>query len=395
MMLSSEDRTQLEARLERATAVMKWALKSEAAARIEAMIRLARSRPGIPVTPDELDLDPWLLNCENGTIELRTGTLREHRREDFITRFCPVVYEPNASYPRWQQFLREIMDGNQSLIEYLQRAIGYSLTGSVAEQCLFFLNGTGSNGKSTFLGTILEMLGDYGMQSIAELLMVRNNEQHPTERADLFRKQFVATVDVESGKRLAESLVKQLTGGDRIRARRMREDFWQFEPTHKLWLAANHKPLIRGQDHAVWRRIRLIPFTVKIPDDRKDKHLPAKLKAELPGILAWAVQGCLEWQRIGLDEPKAVTDATDNYQAEMDTIGQILSECCTIHRERDYVKTKSGVLLGAFCRWSGDRPTPYWFSARLEEKGFESCRSNDGVYWRGIGLLADADDEHS
>jgi putative DNA primase/helicase len=212
-MLSSQERARLEARLEGATAVLKWALKSESAARIEAMIRLARSRPAIPIHYNQLDADPWLLNCENGTIELKTGVLRAHRCEDLITKLAPLAYDPTAPCPRWRQFVDEIMAGNQALVSYLQRALGYSLTGDVSEQCLFFLHGGGSNGKSTFLATIQMLLGDYAMQAHTEMLMVRSHEHHPTERADLFRKRFVATVEVESGKRLAENLVKQITGG--------------------------------------------------------------------------------------------------------------------------------------------------------------------------------------
>jgi putative DNA primase/helicase len=198
----------------------------------------------------------------------------------------------------------------------------------------------------------------------------------------------VATVEVEQGKRLAESLVKQLTGGDRIRARRMREDFWEFDPTHKIWLAANHKPVIRGQDHAIWRRIRLVPFTVKIADDQKDKTLPDKLKAELPGILAWAVRGCLEWQSLGLAEPDEVQEAVKTYQAEMDTIGAFLRDCCLLKPGRPDVKTQSSVLHGAFCRWSGEPLTQKAFSERLSELGYTKKMGGDGaMYWLGIGLI--------
>jgi putative DNA primase/helicase len=387
--MTDGEQTTLQEKLAKAIAVLKWALKSEAAPRLSAMIALAESEPTIPVLPYQLDADPWLLNCLNGTIELRTGTPRAHRREDLLTKLCPVEYDAQATCPRWIAFLSDVMAGNQALISYLQRAVGYSLTGSVEEQCLFFPHGTGQNGKSTFLGVLQAMLGDYAMQAIPELLIVRGNEQHPTERADLFGKRFVATIEVESGKRLAEALVKQLTGGDRIRARRMREDFWEFEPTNKIWLAANHKPLIRGQDYAIWRRIKLIPFTVKIADEKKDPTLPEKLKGELPGILAWAVRGCQEWQRIGLAEPAEVTQAVHAYQAEMDTIGQFLRDCCVLRPERADIKTQSSILHEAFCKWSGDyNVSQKAFSERLLELGYTKKEGGDGrMYWLGIGLI--------
>jgi putative DNA primase/helicase len=237
-------------------ALASWAMQSESRGKLEAMIALAQAELPIPLTHERLDTDPWAFNCANGTIDLRTGTLRPHRREDLLMKQSPVPFDPQALCQRWLQFLEEIMTGDKELIDYLQRAVGSSLTADVRDQCLFFLHGSGANGKSVFLLTILSLMADYGMQSIPELLMVRNNEQHPTERADLFGKRFVATVEVESGKALAETLVKQLTGGDLIRARRMREDFWEFPPTHKLWFAANHKPIVRGTDHAIWRRIK-------------------------------------------------------------------------------------------------------------------------------------------
>jgi putative DNA primase/helicase len=388
--MTTQQRAVLEEQLEKATAVLKWALKSESMARIKAMIELAKSEPGIPVLHHQFDANAWLLNCLNGTIELKNGTIREHRREDLITKLCPIVSDADAICPQWMAFLYDVTAGNQALIDYLQRAGGYSLTGSVEEQCVFFLYGMGQNGKSTFLSTIEAMMSSYAMHAMPELLMVRAHEQHPTERADLFRMRFVVTVEAEQGKRLAESFVKQLTGGDKIRARRMREDFWEFEPTHKIWLAGNHKPLIRGQDHAIWRRIRLIPFTVKIPGEKKDTALPDRLKAELPGILAWTTRGCLEWQRIGLAEPDEVIETTKTYQAEMDTIRQFLRDCCVLKPNRSDVRTKSSVLHEAYCKWSSEYSTPHAFAARLLELSYTKKMGGDGcIYWLGIALMVD------
>jgi putative DNA primase/helicase len=215
--------------------------------------------------------------------------------------------------------------------------------------------------------------------------MVKNHKSHPTERADLFGKRFVATIETEEGKRLAEALMKQMTGGDKIRARRMRQDFFEFDPTHKIVLAANHKPQVRGTDLGAWRRIKLVPFTVTIPEEEKDKALPEKLKGELPGVLNWCIQGCLDWQRHGLGEPDEVRQATSKYRAEQDTVQGFLDECCVLHPE---ARVKSSALLEAYHEWSGDRVmTSPAFRERLKERGFESKRGHGGAYfWHGVGL---------
>lgn len=371
--------------------------RSESAARINALIELARDE--VPILPANLDNEPWLLNCLNGTLDLRTGKLREHRREDFITKLCPVTFDPTVDCPTWLKFLTGIFEGRQSLIDYLRRLVGYCLTGHVSEQILPILYGVGANGKSTFLNIVLKMLGtDYAMQGIPDLLMAKRNESHPTERADLFGKRFVSCVETEDGRALAESLVKQLTGGENIRARRMREDFWQFNPTHKLFLCTNHKPRIRGTDHAIWRRIRLIPFSVKFwnPDKgesgpaelRQDKRLPEKLESELPGILAWAVQGCLEWQAHGLGMPDEVNAATAAYQIEQDVLGEWLADCCLTGTS--LYKAKSSDLYADYRRWCeahGEHPiNNRQFGSALSERGFERF-TNNGTWYHGVGLL--------
>jgi putative DNA primase/helicase len=367
------------------------ALKWEDARAITRTLDLARSELGIPALPADLDRDPFLLNVRNGTIDLKTGQLRPHQREDLITKLAPVKYDENANCPRWLGFLDRIMDGNTALIRYVQRVVGYGLTGDVSEQCLWFFHGGGANGKSTFLGTILAMLGDYGMQAVSDLLMAKNHESHPTERADLFGKRFVATIETEEGKRMAEALMKQVTGGDPVRARKMRQDFFEFLPTHKIVLAVNHKPVVRGTDHGVWRRIKLVPFTVTISDSEKDKNLPAKLKAELPGILAWAIRGCLDWQQHGLGEPDEVRQATSQYQAEQDVIQGFLDDCCQIYPE---AKVNSSALLAAYTAWSGDKSmTAQAFRKRMKDKGFESKEGAGGRYfWRGLHLKQTTDE---
>jgi len=383
-----EEKARIKEKVEAVKTLINHALKSESARSVNAMIDLARSEPGIPILPEHLDRHPFLVNALNGTINLRTGDIRPHMREDYLTKIAPVVYDPDAQCPLWERSLRRWMDANQDLVVFLQRVVGYSLTGDVSEQLLLFFYGLGSNGKSTFLLVILAMLGDYAMQAVSELLMAKHNEAHPTERADLFGRRLVATIETEEGRRMAEALMKQLTGGDKIRARRMREDFWEFEPTHKIILAANHKPAVRGTDYAVWRRIKLVPFTVTISPEEKDKDLAEELKGELPGILNWALRGCLDWQRYGLGEPDEVRQATAEYQAEQDTVQGFIDECCHVHAE---AKAQSSALLAAFITWSGDKlMTAPAFRKRMKDKGFQSTEGTGGRYfWRGLALKQD------
>jgi putative DNA primase/helicase len=374
-----------KAKLTTLTKLLGHCHKWENAQKIAACLQLATSEPKIPVLPAQLDVDPFLFNVQNGELDLRTGQRRDHQRSDLITKLAPVQYDADAQCPLWLRFLERVMDSNADLIGYLQRVVGYSLTGDVREHCLWFFHGAGANGKSTFLGTVLALVGDYGIQAVPELLMQRAHDQHPTERADLFGRRFVATIETDEGKRMAESLMKQMTGGDKIRARKMRQDFFEFAPTHKIFLAANHKPVVRGTDFAVWRRIKLVPFTVTIPEDEKDKELPVKLKGELPGILAWAVRGCLEWQRNGLGEPDEVRQATADYQAEQDTLSGFLEECCFQNPE---ARCKSSALFAAYQDWSGDKVvTAKAFSVKLKTKGYENRKGVDGcMYWHGLGL---------
>jgi putative DNA primase/helicase len=380
-------KSKLKEKLAQATAVLKWCLKSEDARRINAMLEMAKSEPGIPILPEEMDRDSWLFNCLNGTLELKTGRLREHRREDYITLLCPVEYHPAAQAPRFQTLLQEIFNSDDDLIGYLQRLAGRCLTGDVSEQALHIFWGTGANGKSTLLNVLLEMLGpDYGMKAPTELLMARRGEAHPTERADLFGKRLMVCAETEEGRRLAEAFVKELTGGDRIRARRMREDFWEFMPTHKVILCTNHKPAIRGTDHAIWRRVRLVPFTVTFAEDQQDKQLPEKLRAELPGILAWAVEGCLEWQRSGMQTPKSVLVATEEYRTGEDTLAQWLAQCCKIHDTYRQKASELYVSYHAWCEQGGERPrSQRVFGEAMTERGFKRMTSN-GVWYLGVRL---------
>src|SRR5215217_6102524 len=372
---------------DRRKALAKHAARSEAEAKIRAMLELAKSE--VPISPDELDADPWLLNVPNGTLDLRTGELREHRREDLLTKMAGAGYHPGAEAPLWTATLERVLP-SPALRTFFKKLCGYAITGDVSEHILAVLYGTGANGKSTSLNALLEAAGDYGMQSAPDLLVAKKGA-HPTEVADLFGKRLVASIEVEDGRRLAESLVKQLTGGDKVRARRMRQDFWQFDPTHKVFMAVNHKPEVRGTDTAIWRRLRLIPFEQTIPPAEQDKKLPQKLAAELSGILRWALEGCLQWQREGLQAPEEVRKATGAYRSEMDVIGAFLQDECEIGREFREPFTTLYKRYEEWCEDGGERAeTRRKFNARLKERGrFEARRSGPGGSneWHGLRLL--------
>jgi putative DNA primase/helicase len=303
------------------------AMATESRPRIEAMIAMASAEAGVPVLPEELDRDGWLFNCLNGTIDLRTGRLRPHSQADLITQLCPVEFDPHAKCPLWDATLELFFMSDRRLIAYWQRLCGNALVGVVRDHVMPVAYGTGSNGKSTILGTLMALMGDdYAMKAPPAMLMAKAHETHPTDRADLFGKRLVIAIETESGRRLDEVMVKELTGGDRIRARRMREDFWEFSSTHTLIMATNHKPVIRGTDHGIWRRLKLVPFSVQVDGEQADTSMPERLRAEFPGILAWCVRGCLAWQEIGLNEPDCVRAATDEYRSEQDVIGTFLEE---------------------------------------------------------------------
>ena len=281
-------------------ALLDHAQDSESVTRIAAMLSLARSEPGIPVRPDDLDRDIWLFNCLNGTLDLRSGELRPHRREDLITRIAPVAYDPTAECSKWNTFLKRIMDGNDDLVAFLRRAVGYSLTGSTSERCIFILYGGGKNGKTVFIEAVRMLFGEwYAARTPTQTLMAKRGDAIPNDVARLKGARFVSACETGEGKVLDEAAVKDMTGGDRIAARFMRAEWFEFTPHFKIFLSTNHKPRIIGRDDAIWDRIRLVPFEVRISDNerRPMDELLAEFRAELPGILAWAVKGCMEWQR--------------------------------------------------------------------------------------------------
>ncbi len=365
------------------------AAKSESDPRLTGMINLAQSEPGIPIKLTDMDTNQWLFNCFNGTINLRSGELLPHRKEDLITVLVPIEYNPDARCNLWTQFLERVTGSSIDLITYLQRAVGYSLTGDTRSQTMFFLYGLGSNGKSTFITTIRKLTGGYGAKANTSLFMAKDkNSGGPSEDlANLLGKRFVMASEIEDGRRLAVVLIKEMTGGEVIRADRKYEHEIEFQPVHKIWLVGNHKPIITDTTLSIWRRVKLIPFTVTIPNKEIDPDLPAKLESELPGILAWAVTGCLEWQRGGLGEPKAVTNATSDYRHEQDILGDFIDDCCILKPTATVPKHELKEAYEEWCNNTGSQPASQkTYRARLIERGITESKSGSTRYWRGIAL---------
>lgn len=276
------------------------------------------------------DWDHWLLNCKNGTVNLKKGELYKHDPLNYCTKICKINYDPNAICPIWISFLNDIFMGNNTVIDYLQKVIGYSLTGMTNEQCFFILWGDGCNGKSTFIETIAYILNDYGMTCDSKTLMAKDGNQINNDVARLKGARFVSAGETNRYKEFDEAVIKRLTGNDKIIARFLNKENFEFYPTFKIFITTNHKPNIRSIDEGIWRRVRMIPFLLKIDNNKMDKFLVDKLKEEASGILAWAVQGCLGWQMEGLKEPELIHEAGKKYKMEEDRIGTFLSDECII-----------------------------------------------------------------
>jgi putative DNA primase/helicase len=371
----------------------KWAIETEKRARLEAMIHLAKSESHIAIRHNELDADPWLMTVANGTINLRTGELRPHDRKDLGTKVTNVLYDPaRAACPTWEAFLLRCMGGDADLVRYLQRIVGYALTGATTEHALFFLFGAGANGKSTFLGALHDIFGDYGAHAPRTLLWEAKSERHETELTVLHGARFVSCAEIPEDAKLDEARAKDLTGGDPITARRMREDHWTFAPTHKLFVAGNHKPRIDGRDEGIWRRVRLVPWTVTIPIEERDRELATKLRAERDSIFAWAVRGCLEWQAHGLGDPPAVVEATSAFRDESDPFAEFFLSRCTFDPHAKCARMHLRHAYEEWCKETGARPfgTRRW-AAMLRARGVTdggSIRTHVGVRdaWQGIDL---------
>ncbi|EAF8775205.1 DNA primase [Listeria monocytogenes] len=341
----------------------------------------------MPVLPEQFDVNKHFFNTQNGYIDLKSGRLNEHDRSKMFTKISHIEYTDKIDAPLWNSFLLDIFDHDKELIDYVQKAVGYSLTGSTSEQVMFILFGNGRNGKSVFLDIINDVFGSYSTNIQPQTIMVKQQSSGAnSDIARLHAARFVTTTEPNEGVRLDEGLIKQLTGGDKVTARHLYKDEFEFTPEFKIWMATNHKPIIRGRDDGIWRRLHLIPFTVKIPNHKVDKNLKYKLKGELTGILNWAVEGCLKWQREGLKLPTAVERASNEYKSEMDVITAFIEDCCETDLES---KIKSKTLYDTYREWAKDNGQYVMSSTKFgREMGlkFEKKKSGSVRLYQGIKL---------
>lgn len=373
------------------------AKRSDSAHAVRAMLDLSRSSRPVARTMDDFDRQLDAVTVANGTVDLRNGTLRPSDRADQSTRLAPVVYVPGARCPRWEDFLWTVFRERSHLIRYVQKAVGYSLTGDTTEQCLFLLYGSGANGKSTFLETVRLMLGDYGHTARTEtVLLSQGGDRSSTPRPellDLRGRRMVTASEVVEGKHFNEALVKSMTGGEELNARGMyASSATTFRPTHKLWIGVNHLPIIKGEEEAIWRRIRVIPFDYTVPADQRDPGLPDALRAEWPGILAWAVQGCLAWRRERLGEPPVeVQNATRAYREDSDILADFLSERCLVEPN---ARVTGQLVYAAYKSWAteqGLRPLAgKAFASKLNARGFVARKTNGVMVYVGLGVTKTA-----
>jgi putative DNA primase/helicase len=370
-------------------ALIDYARKCETVKRARDMLDFAQSETGIPVLPDQLDANIYLINCLNGTVDLKTGELWPHNKDDLLTKLAPAKYMPGAECSAWLAHLDKILDGDEELIRFLQKALGYSISGDTSERKIFIEHGSGANGKSITNDTVAETVGDYAMRTPTETLLIKRHEGIPNDIARLKGARFVYASEAEQGKRFAESLIKDLSGGDKLAARFLHQEYFEFHPEFKVWLGTNHKPNIRGTDKAIWDRIRLIPFTVRIPEDEQipKQEILDTFRDEMDGIFTWLVEGCLAWQREGLGLPEKVAVATKAYQDEMDIIGGFLDDCCVMD-EFKTVTVKH--LFSAYEEWAEEngekRISKKLFGMTLDERGIDMATIGNARTRLGIGL---------
>jgi putative DNA primase/helicase len=375
--------------------IAKFAISSQNEGRINGM--LSQAKPYLAVRMEELDRDRWSINCLSGTLDLRSGQIRPHDPADLITKLAPVEYDPRTGRARFGQFLRETLL-DEAVISFVKRYAGYTLTGITRERLFAILYGFGKNGKTTLVELLQDAMGDYATNTDTETILAKKYQGVGNDVAALKGARFVSAAEVEQGRRLAESKVKQLTGSDTVTARFLFGEHFSFKPEFKLWLSTNNKPVIQGTDDAIWDRIRLIPFTQRFEGSKADPRLPEKLREELAGVFAWMVEGCLEWQEHGLGEPESVKAATNRYRTEMDTLASFFDERCVIHPS---ALVPASVLYEKYRMWclgaGEDAETQKMFGMRLAERGFASAKLTRGPHkdrkgWRSIGLKADDPD---
>ncbi|MBM9604215.1 DNA primase family protein [Desulfopila inferna] len=369
------------------TKIAKHAMRSEHVNRIRAITALAMDDHRIRIKTEELDSNTWLLNCTNGTVNLRTGQITFHDPNDFITKMVPVDYDANSACPNFLKFLSQIMAENVEMLQYLQRFLGYTLTGNTREQCFHIFWGNGSNGKSTLLNLWTKLLSDYAKQAQPESFLDTNKGNINNDIARLNGARLATTTEPDDNQYLAEGILKQTTGSDTMTARFLRKEYFEFKPQFKLIMTTNHKPNIKGKDFGMWRRVRLVPFEITIPPHEQDQDLEEKLNSELPGILAWAVRGCLDWQKNGLGLPKVIADANAEYRQEMDVVGRFIEDCCTVGTDERVSSQILFTLYSGWCRQQGESlKTKVAFGKELKQKCFTPYRTSTERGWLGIGL---------
>lgn len=376
---------------ERALARARYAHSRSNLPMINRMLETAATMPHIVMEADQLDKDTFLLGVRNGVVNLKSGALIDARPDQYITRRTEVPYFPDAKCPTWERFILDVFQGDRELVNYIQRCLGYALTGDIREQYIWFCFGSGSNGKGTFMEIMKLVLGDYASAILFNSLMAGGENDKNDDIADLRGTRFIFASESEKGKKLNEARVKKMTGGDTQRARKLYGDFFQFTPEWKIWVMTNHKPKITGTDEGIWRRMRLIPFLASFKG-KPDLTMPEKLRAELPGILSWCVRGCLDWQYHGLGSSKAVDNASDAYRESEDTLGIFMAE----KTARDAsLAVPASDLYNAYKEWArvsgiDNTLTMPNFKKTLEERGLEQVRSSRGNVWKGLGFSSDS-----
>lgn len=372
--------------------ILKWANRCES--RSTRVNSIADLKPILAKPRDDFDKDDYLFNCANGIVDLRTGELCPHDKSKYITQISPVEYDPNAKCPTWEKFLTTVFvhengEPDNELIGYMQKLIGYTLTGSTKEQSIYFLYGNGSNGKSTFIDAINKLMGEYASTTNTETFIKKNNDSGVNnDIARLTGARYVSASESEDGQQLSESLVKQITGGDKITARFLRQEFFEFTPKFKIFFMTNNKPIIKGSDNGIWRRIKLIPFVAEIPDEKKDRTLGEKLQKELPGILLWAIKGCQKWLREGLTSAEAVAKASNEYREEMDVVQPFINECCTVGPGE---KIEAKKLYESYANWAFENKElelhNRQFYKKIVQMGYKKRKgAKNKTYFFGITL---------
>lgn len=344
--------------------------------------------PLVPGEREEFDKYKYLLNVQNGIVDLKTGKLQLHDRNLNLTKISNVEFDEKAKCPEWLSFLDQIFQGDKELIEYMQRLIGYSLTGEITEQIMVFLIGGGSNGKSTFINIIKDLMGEYGKQAKSDTFIKKKETGANNDIARLVGSRFVSAIESEDGEQLSESFVKQITGGEPVLARFLRQEYFEFIPEFKVFFTTNHKPVIKGVDEGIWRRVKLVPFNLQLPKHKRDLKLPEKLSLEMPGILNWAIEGCMKWQQSGLKEPAIVSKATGDYKEDMDILGPFLYERCYKNESQRIEAKELYEVYSNWCYKSGEHALPNRkFYRTLEAQGFKRERgTGNKVFIHGVTL---------